>query len=200
VQAQQSRPIRARSWRLGSIHAQRPRGQETEGLLPPPRRHGLRRLLLLLHPLHLLLHALPPKYISPVSPYLAASSQAAAARPLGTAGSPIPFLWPTIPAPKRTVADDLVRSFVAGVEMPQIGGAASASGRRHWIVGSEGGGAGSWSRWVQSRAAQAGVRDGGGDAHAAGVAAGACRHGVRGFAAAGRTWGTRGHQYRFCFS
>jgi hypothetical protein len=61
--------------------------------------------------------------------------------PASRYSSPIPFLWPMFPATKRTAADDLVRIFVSGIEMPQIGGAASASGRRHWIVGSEGGGA-----------------------------------------------------------
>ena len=44
------------------------------------------------------------------------------------------------------------------------------------------------------------VRHGGGGAHAPGDAAGDGRHAVRGPAAGGRAGGSRGHQYRFCFS
>ena len=50
------------------------------------------------------------------------------------------------------------------------------------------------------RIVRARVRHGGGGARAPGDAAGDGRHAVRGPAAGGRAGGSRGHQYRFCFS
>lgn len=90
----------------------------------------------------------------------------------------------------------------AGAEVPPEMRLGEAGRRRRWVVDGSASGSG---RDVQARAVRrvvvrARVRDGGGGATAPGVAAGARRHAVRWPAAGGRAGGSRGHQYRFCFS
>ena len=81
-----------------------------------------------------------------------------------------------------------------------------AGRRTRWVVvGSEGGPASGSGRVQAARTVRrvvvrARVRGGGGGDNAPGVAAGACRRAVRRPAAGGRAGGSRGHQYRFCFS
>lgn len=197
--------LRSSSW---SIHSQRPResgGPSAHGSLPP--RHGLRRrrrLLLLLHrTLFHPLNSIPDA--SPVSPPAAAPRQAtAAAGPLGTPPPPGRQTRPRHPCFRLSSADDLLFYWIisAGSEVPPEMRLGEAGRRRRWVVGSA---SGSWrivqaARAVRRILVRARVRDGGGGDDAPGVAAGACRHAVHRPAAGGRVGGSRGHQYRFCFS
>jgi len=194
------------------IHSQRPTesgGPSAHSRHAPqpqparPRRHGLRRrrllLLLLNRTLLLPLNSIPSKDASPA----AAPRQAtAAAGPLGT---PPGQTRPPHPCIRLTAADHPARIVSAGAEVPPEMRLGEAAGRRRWVVGSEGGWASGAGRVEASRAIRGVVvrvraRYGGGGATSPGVAAGACRHAVRRPAAGGRAGGSRGHQYRFCFS
>lgn len=114
-----------------------------------------------------------------------------------------PSLLSTDKMPPLPLASRIVS---AGTEVPPEMRLGEAGRRRRcWVIGSEGGPASGSGRTQAARAVRrvvvrARIHDGGGGDNAPGIAAGACRHAVRWPAACGRAGGSRGRQYRFCFS